>query len=96
MYSLSVIRYRGPMLPALSEGERRPYFRRCDTFARRWLIDMILPEFDAGNFVGCSMLAHAERYLADRLAYELAPWPKTRIKLETEQDYPLPEPTTFR
>jgi len=79
------------MLPDLTEGERPLYYRRCDTFARLWLNDRTLPEFDAGNFEGCSMLVHAERYLADRLAYELAPWPKGMINLETEQDYERPE-----
>lgn len=44
-----------------------------------------------GNLEECSMLVHPERYLGDRLAHELAPWPKGTINLETEQDYERPE-----
>ena len=91
MYSPTVVRSRGPMLAELDEAQRRMYYRRCDTAARHWLLDMIMPEFDAGNLEGSSMLVHAERYLADRLAYELGPLPKGMIRLETAQDYAMPE-----
>ena len=80
-----------PMLPDLDEAGRRHYFRKCDVLARLCVIDAILPAFDAMSYEGCSMLVHAERYLADRLSYELAPWPKGLIRLETEQDYVLPQ-----
>jgi len=63
-------------LVKLDEQGRRLFFRSCDLIARLWLNDMTLPEFDAKNFEGAAMLVHAERYLADRLAYELAPCPK--------------------
>lgn len=93
MYSGLALRYRRPMLAHLDEAGCRRYFRECDLTARYWLNDAIIPEFDAKNFEACSMLVHAERYLADRLSYELAPWPKGLIKLETEQDYALPKVT---
>jgi hypothetical protein len=80
----------GSKLPEFDEHGRRLYFRECDLLARLWLNSMALPEFDAKNFEGCSILIHAERYLADRLSYELAPWPSGCINLETEHDYILP------
>jgi len=84
-YSLRAIRYRGPMLPDLVETGRRLYFRACDLSARMWLNEVALDQYN-----GSGILVHAERYLADRLAYELAPWPKGKIKIETEDDYALP------
>src|SRR5690348_3419916 len=90
MTNLRSIRYSGPPVGSLDETGRRLYFRACDITARLWLKDIALPEFDAKNFEGCCMLIHAERYLADRLAYELAPWPKGKIKIEPEDAYALP------
>jgi hypothetical protein len=42
---------------------------------------------NAGDKQAACTLMHAERYLADRLAYELAPWPKGMIKLEPVDAY---------
>jgi hypothetical protein len=88
---LSAVRYSGPDVAELDEDGRRIYFRACDTSARFWLNDCAMPEFDAGNFEGCAMLVHAERYLADRLAYELGPWPKGMMRNEPEDAYALPK-----
>lgn len=90
MIDLNLIRYKGPAVGDLPEQGRRLYYRACDLTARFWLNDNVLPEFDAQNFEGCSMLVHAERYLADRLAYELAPWPKGKLKIEPADAYALP------
>jgi hypothetical protein len=89
-YDISKIRYSGPALSDLDEAGRRIYFRACDLVARFWLNDNTMPEFDARNFEGASTLVHAERYLADRLAYELAPWPKGKCKIEPDDAYALP------
>jgi hypothetical protein len=89
-FSLSKIRYSGPQLADLDEAGKRIYFRGCDLAARFWLNSMCMPEFDAKNFEGCTMLVHAERYLADRLAYELSPWPKGKMKVEPDDAYALP------
>lgn len=91
MTDLFRIRYSGPPVGQLDEAGRRLYFRACDLVARFWLNDQSMPEFDAKNFAGCAMLVHAERYLADRLAYELAPWPKNKIRVEPEDAYALPQ-----
>lgn len=89
-YDIFEIRYSGPALCDLDEVGSRLYFRACDLVARFWLNDNTMPEFDAGNFEGVGMLVHAERYLADRLAYELAPWPKGLCKIEPDDAYALP------
>lgn len=87
---LNVVRYSGPALGELDEQGRRLYFRACDLVARAWLNDQAELQFDAG-IKGCvASLVHAERYLADRLAYELAPWPKGLVRLEPEDAYALP------
>lgn len=82
-------------LVKLDETGRRLYFRSCDLVARLWMNDLCMPEFDAKNFEGCTMLGHAERYLADRLAYELAPWPKGMMKIEPDDAYALPPKKEF-
>jgi len=81
---------RHPDVGRLDEVGRRLFFRGADLAARLWLNDVALPEFDAKNFEGACMLIHAERYLADRLAYELAPWPKGKIRIEPDDAYALP------
>jgi len=89
-HSLSIVRYRGPAVADLDEQGRRLYYRACDLSARLWLNDNTIAQYDAKEFDGCAMLVHAERYLADRLAYELAPWPKGKIKIEPDDAYALP------
>jgi hypothetical protein len=79
------ISYVGPPISDLDEMGRRLYF--CDLWARGWLIERAWSEFQAKNFEASAMLIHAEVYLADRLAYELAPWPKGKIQVEPEDDY---------
>ena len=62
---------------------RELIFRACDLEARFDLIDRSMREYDAGNLEGACMLFHAEMYLEDRRAYELAPPPfKTAIPVE--------------
>jgi len=75
-------------LSALDAKGKSLLWRSADLGARLMLNDRTMPEFDAKNFEGCCTLVHAERYLADRLAYELEPWPKGMIKDETIN--PLP------
>lgn len=81
-------RYSGPEIGDLDEAGRRIFFRGCDLAARLWLNELVMPEFDAKNFEGATMLIHAERYLEDRLAYELAPWPKGKVKREAGYELP--------
>lgn len=87
--ALNTVRYSGPSIAQLDEKGRRIYFRACDAIARLWLADAATAAYAAGNFEGAAMLVHAEHYVADRLAYELAPWPKGMVRLETEAP-PLP------
>lgn len=82
--------YRGPELSKLDEQGKRLYFRSGDLAARLCINGQAMEEFDAGNKRGSCMLTHAERYLADRLAYELAPWPKNMLRLEPDDAYALP------
>lgn len=82
--------YRGPALAELDERARRLYFRSGDLAARLCLNGEAMRLFDDGNRRGSCMLLHAERYLADRLAYELAPWPKGVMKVEPQDAYALP------
>jgi hypothetical protein len=84
------LNYHGPSVSELDEQGRRLFYRMNDLEARFWLNDRTMPEFDAKNFDGVSTLVHAERYLADRFAYELAPWPKGKIKIEPPDAYALP------
>lgn len=72
--------YRGPSVSDLDEAGRRLYFRSADLAARLCMNGEAMDAFGRGNFAGCATLIHAERYLADRLAYELeGGWPKGKI-----------------
>jgi hypothetical protein len=86
--------YSGPSVADLDEPGRRLYFRTADLAARLCLNGEVMGVFDAGNFEAASMLVHAERYLADRLAYELAPWPKGMLRVEPEDAYAMPAERT--
>lgn len=79
-----------PVFESLNEMGRRLFYRSGDLAARLCLNGEVMVEFDAKNFEGAAMLFHAERYLADRLAYELAPWPKGMVKIEPDDAYALP------
>lgn len=81
--------YRGPALAELDERGRRLYFRGCDLATRLCLNGEAVRLLDEDPEASC-ILVHAERYLADRLAYELEPWPKGMMKLEPEDAYALP------
>jgi hypothetical protein len=81
--------YRGPSLGALDEQGRRLYFRSGDLAARLCLNGEAVRLVDENMQAACFLL-HAERYLADRLAYELAPWPKGMFKIEPHDAYALP------
>lgn len=87
---LKRVMYSGPTLAVLDERGRRLYFRGCDLSARLAINGEATLAFDEKNFEGAAMLFHAERYLADRLAYELAPWPKGMVKIEPDDAYALP------
>jgi len=82
--------YRGVPVQMLDEGGRRLYWRAGDLAARLCLNGEGMRMLD-GNREGACILLHAERYLADRLAYELAPWPKNMMKIEPDDAYALPE-----
>jgi hypothetical protein len=88
--------WRGPKLPTLDEAGRRLYFRSADLAARLCLNGETLALFDAGEKEAACMLLHAERYLADRLAYELSPWPKNKMKIEPDDAYALPASSTLK
>lgn len=83
--------YRGVPIQVLDERGKRLYWRGGDLAARLCLNGEAMREFDAGNKQGACTLIHAERYLADRLAYELAPWPKGMLKNEEDDAYALPK-----
>ena len=70
------VRYTGPAPSDLDERGRQLYLRAFDLLARRWINDAARPQYEAGNFTGSATLVHIEHYLTDRLARELAPWPK--------------------
>jgi hypothetical protein len=82
--------YRGPSLESLDEKGQRFYFRSADLAARLCLNGESLALFEQGHRQASCILLHAERYLADRLAYELAPWPEGMIKCESSDSYALP------
>ena len=83
--------YRGPALSSLDETGKRLYFRSADLAARLCLNGEAKALFDAEERRAACMLTHAERYLADRMAYELAPWPKNMMKIEPDDAYSLPK-----
>jgi hypothetical protein len=83
--------YRGPAIGSLDEMGQRLYFRTADLAARLCLNGEAERLFDAGHRQASCMLLHAERYLADRLTYALAPWPKGMITIEPADAYALPE-----
>lgn len=78
-----------PDLSSLDEHGKRLFFRYCDLAARLCLNGEAAALFDENRQASCTLL-HAERYLADRLAYELAPWPKGMMKIEPDDAYALP------
>lgn len=76
-------RYIGPEVIAnLDEEGRSLLWRAGDLAARLLLSDLSTAEYEAENFDGTASLIHAERYLADRLAYELEPWPKGMVNMK--------------
>src|SRR6185437_643562 len=63
-------------------------WRAGDLRARFLLNDLATREYERSNFDGACTLIHAERHLADRLAYELQPWPKGMIRDEDHDPVP--------
>lgn len=60
-----------PLLTRYQDPEaRRLIFRAVDVQARIYLLNLSERLYDAGNYQGSMILFHAERYLADREAYE--------------------------
>jgi len=76
--------YRGP-LSDLPEEARRLLWRAGDLRAR-WLLNNLAEKvyvpYSTPECAAVASLVHAYHYLADRLSYELHPWPKNMIKLE--------------
>ena len=68
--------------PSITDAEGRSLLGRTgDLQARFWLNDLAESVLLISP-LGCCTLIHAERYLSDRLAYELYPWPKGMILIE--------------
>lgn len=65
-------------IPADAEG-RSLTWRAGDLRARFMLNKMARLAWDHDYKRLCCTLLHAERYLSDRLAYELYPWPKNKL-----------------
>jgi hypothetical protein len=82
--------YRGPAIGSLDEMGQRLYYRSGDLAARLCLNGEGWRLVDENRQAACTLF-HAERYLADRLAYALAPWPKGMMKFEPADAYALPE-----
>lgn len=82
--------YRGPALGALDDAGRRLYFRSGDLAARLCLNGEAEELINEGGRQAACTLTHAERYLSDRLAYQLAPWPKGLMKIELDDARDLP------
>lgn len=78
------------------EPGRRLYFRSGDLAARLCLNGEAEAMIEAGGCQAACTLIHAERYLADRLAYLLSPWPKGMMKIEPDDAYALPSPPARR
>lgn len=84
--------YRGD-ISALNEEGKSLLWRNGDLQARWRLNALGRKLYQAGLFDGACSVIHAERYLSDRLAYELHPWPKGMVKDETFN--PLPDRCPF-
>ena len=71
-------------------AEGKSLLWRAGDLRARWLLNHLAEHVyiphSKSECAAVASLVHAERYLADRLAYELAPWPKNMVKIE-----PLPE-----
>jgi len=79
-------------ISALDAEGRSLIWRSGDLRARLLLNDLATKVYVPHSHPECqavAMLIHAERYLGDRLAYELHPWPKGMIKDESVN--PLPD-----
>lgn len=74
-------------------AEGKSLLWRAGDLRARWLLnhlaESVYVPHSHPECTAMSSLIHAERYLADRLAYELAPWPKNMVKDETIN--PLPK-----
>lgn len=66
------------------EEARRIIFRAADIKARWMLVNFAEAAYNSGRNDACASLMHAVYYLEDRLAYELFPAPKGKIKIEME------------
>lgn len=80
--------YRGDISSLDAEGKSL-LWRSGDMRARLLLNDLASAIFVPYSHPECaatSTLIHAERYLADRLVYELYPWPKGMIRVEEESE----------
>lgn len=70
--------YAGRICDLDAEG-RSLIWRACDLKARWMLIDAAEETYNRGCKAQACTLIHAYTYLADRLAYELHPWPKNKL-----------------
>jgi hypothetical protein len=74
------IKYKDP-------DARRIIFTYDDLRARCFLVDSAEKEYALGNKLGCSVLFHAEMYLADRVSYESGP-PTDKLAIPLPQRSP--------
>ncbi len=72
--------------PTITDLEGRSLLGRAGDLRARLLLNelglIVLKEQAAGFRAGICVLDHAERYLADRLAYELCPHPSGMFLVE--------------
>ena len=72
--------------PTITDLEGRSLLGRADDLRARLLINdlgtLLLKELPRGFRAGVCVLDHAERYLADRLAYQLCPHPSGMFLVE--------------
>lgn len=79
------------IVPGIDLEGLRLVWRGGDLVARFWLHDQFMPLFDAQEFGACTILHHAMCYLEDRLAYELYPHPRGKIRMSDYTPYQVEE-----
>jgi hypothetical protein len=88
LFKFTRLGYRGRIADLDAEGKSL-LWRAGDLRARLLLNDIgtsLIENWDSLEVRrGCCQLHHAEVYLADRLAYELYPWPKNMFRVEVSE-----------
>jgi hypothetical protein len=76
-----------PILWPNIDAEGRSLAWRAGDLCARWVLcDLQLPLFDAEELGGCTIVNHAMIYLEDRLAYELYPAPRGKIRVIADEE----------